>query len=79
MLTVTIDPDNGYLAGQPKATQDFLERKIVKASTRGDIALRFKGDHYPAATDSSSRLALAGQLGRNRAEDFKTVTPWAGV
>ena len=56
-MRVVIDPDNGYLSTQPKATQDFVERKLLKAQTAGDIRLCFRGEHWAEPT-TANRLDL---------------------
>lgn len=74
---ITIDPDNGWLSKQPKATRDFYERKILKAQAEGNVIIQFAGEHR-TITQAPNSLDQADHLGTVRAEDFATVAPWRG-
>ena len=76
-MQFTVDLSNGYLVSLPAATRDFITRKLTKAEARGDIAIRFKGDHWPnqfVTGDVNPEL-----MGARRAQDFVIVTPWRGA
>jgi hypothetical protein len=78
MLNVTIDTDKGWLHSQPKADQDTIQRKILKAQAEGHVNIRFKGEHYAMPADTS-QLGRADLMGRSLAGDFKDVPPYLGA
>jgi hypothetical protein len=84
-MNVTINPESGWFASLPKATQDFVMRKLLKAQTdpKRPINLRVTGagvmrEHF-THTPSQARLGMADDLGRKMAREMRHVTPWRGA
>jgi hypothetical protein len=84
-VRVTINPERGWFASLPKATQDFIQRKVTKAQTdrrfpvevsvTGSGAMRAHFAHRP----TQARLDQAEHMGAVLARDFRTVPAWRGA
>jgi len=84
-MNITINPESGWFASLPKATQDFVMRKISRAQTdpKRPVNLRVTGKGVMRARftepRSQARLDMADDLGNKLAHDMRHVTPWTGA
>lgn len=85
-MRVTINPESGWYADLPKATQDYVMRHLVRAQLdrRRPVELHVTGTGLlrhtlPGSQSDPKRLDRAGVLGDSLAHFFRHVPPWRGA
>lgn len=85
-MRVVINPESGWFAAQPKATQDYIMRMLSKAQVdrRRPVELQVTGAGVlrytlPGSESHAKRLEQADVLGAKLAHFFRLVPPWRGA
>ena len=85
-MRVVINPESGWFAAQPKATQDYVMRMLSKAQVdrRRPVELHVTGTGVlrhalPGSQSDPKRLDQADVLGAKLAHFFRLVPPWRGA
>lgn len=87
-MRVTINPESGYYASLPAATQDFIRGKVNKAVSdpRRSVELAVTGKgilrHRQPATDivaASRRTQGWAVMADRHAAELRNAPPWLGA